>query len=67
MRHPVAAFGKDKLKLRIYPTRQAEPEHRKLERNRVEERVTAAAGRLVLEDLPDRPAVRWNGKELFRY
>src|SRR5262245_47465969 len=67
VRHPVPAFGKDKLALRVYPTRQTEPKQRKMEGQRVEERITVAAGGLVLDNLPDRMAVRWKGKELFRY
>jgi len=67
VRHSVPAFGRDKLTLRIFPTRQAVPVRRTLEGTRVEERTAAAAGGLVLDGLPDRPAVRWNGRELFRY
>jgi hypothetical protein len=64
--HTVPAFGKDQLTLRVDPAPRAEPKRRSLAGNRVERRLTAAAGALVLEDLPDRPAVRWKGKELFR-
>jgi hypothetical protein len=67
VRHRVPAFGKDRLTLRCYPTRQTEPRQQKVEGQRVTERLTAAAGALVLDHLPDRPAVRWKGKELFRY
>jgi hypothetical protein len=66
VRHTVPAFGKDRLTLRIYATRQSEPRRRHLAGSRAEERLTAAAGELVLENLPDRPAVRWKGKELLR-
>jgi hypothetical protein len=66
VRHRVAAFGKDKLTLRIYPERQTEPKQRKVEGKQVKERLTAAAGDLVLDGLPDRIAVRWKGHELFQ-
>jgi len=67
LRHGVPAFGRENLTLCAYPTRQTDPRCRKLEAKRVEKRLTAAAGGLVLENIPDRPAVRWKGKELFRY
>jgi hypothetical protein len=67
VRYSVPPFGKDRLTLRLYPTRQTEPKQRTVNGKRVEERLMAAAGELVLDNLPDRLAVRWKGKELFRY
>jgi hypothetical protein len=67
VRYRVAPFGKDKLTLRVFATRQTEPKRRRMAGAHIEERLTAAAGALVFENLPDRPAVRWNGTELFRY
>jgi hypothetical protein len=67
VRYTVPAFGKDKLTLRVYSAREVKPKERRIEGKFVKERLTAAAGDLTLEDLPDRVAVRWKGKELFRY
>lgn len=66
VRHTVPALGKDKLTLRIHSTRQVEPKRQRAERSG-RQPLNAAAGDLVLEDLPDKLAVRWKGKELFRY
>ncbi len=67
VRHTVPAFGKDKLTLRVYPTRQTEPNQRTLDANRVGEGQLAAAGELALHNLPGAPIVKWKGQEIFRY
>lgn len=67
VRHAVPALGKDKLTLRVYPMRQVEPKQRRLEADRARQRVAAAAGDLVVDNFPDKLAVRWKEKELFRY
>jgi hypothetical protein len=67
VRHSVPPLGKDKLTLRIDPSRRVEATHRTLEAPRVAQRLTAAAGELELEGLPDRLSVRWKGRELVRY
>jgi hypothetical protein len=66
LRHRVAAFGKERLTLRIYPDRQVKPKTRQWKGQTVEQRVTVAQGDLVFRDLPDRLGVVWKGKELFR-
>jgi hypothetical protein len=66
LRHPVPAFGKERLTLRIYPKRQAEPERRQWQGRKVDERVAVRQGDLVFRNLPDRLSVVWKGKEMFR-
>jgi hypothetical protein len=67
VRHRVPPFGKDKLTLRVYRTPQTAPSRRSVAGERVAQRLTAAAGELALDDLPDRIVLHWRGRELFRY
>jgi hypothetical protein len=66
LRHRVPAFGKARLTLRIYPKRQVEPKQRVWKGDKVDERVAVKQGDLELRDLPDRLAVVWKGKDVFR-
>jgi hypothetical protein len=66
LRHRVPAFGKERLTLRIDPAQQGAPKRRVWEGKKVSERVSVKQGALTLRGLPDRLAVVWKGKELFR-
>jgi hypothetical protein len=66
LRHRVAALGKERVTLRIYPERQVEPKHRQWKGEKVDERIAAQQGALEFRNLPDRLGVVWKGKELFR-
>jgi hypothetical protein len=66
LRHRVPAFGKERLTLRIYSDRQVEPKHQQWKGPKVDKRFSAGRGDLAFRDLPDRLAVAWKGKELFR-
>jgi hypothetical protein len=66
LRHRVAAFGKERVTLRIYPKRQVEPKHQVWKGQKVDKRITVSQGALEFRDLPDRLAVVWKGKEIFR-
>lgn len=66
LRHKVPALGKDRMTLRMYPERQAEPKHRTWRGGEITERVSVEQNDLVVSGLPDRLAVSWKGKELFR-
>jgi hypothetical protein len=65
LRHRVPAFGKERLTLRIYPTRQVEPKHQQSKGGKVDGRTSARQGALAFRDLPDRLAVVWKDKEVF--
>jgi hypothetical protein len=65
LRHRVHPFGKERLTLRVFPDRQAEPKRRRWQGDKVEERVAVRQGELSFRDLPDRLGVARNGKELF--
>lgn len=66
LRHKVPALGKDRLTLRVYPERQVEPKRRSWRSDEITERASVEQNDLVLTGLPDRLAVSWKGKDLFR-
>jgi hypothetical protein len=66
LRHRIPAVAKERLTLRIYPERQVEPKRRQWQGQQVAKRISVAQGALEFRDLPDRLAVVWKGKELFR-
>jgi hypothetical protein len=66
LRHRVPAFGKARLTLRTYPEGQGGPKRRVWKGPKVDERITVRQGALEFRGLPDKLAVVWNGKELFR-
>jgi hypothetical protein len=66
LRYPVPAFGKKRLTLRIYPERQVTPKIQVWKGDKVEKRIAVQQGSLEFRDLPDRLAVVWKGKEIFR-
>ncbi len=66
LRHRVPALGKKRLTLRLSPGRQAAPKRRLWKGRKVQERISVAQGHLELRGLPDRLAVVWKKKELFR-
>jgi hypothetical protein len=66
LRYRVPAFGKERLTLRIYPGRQVDPKRRVWKGQKVGERVSVRQGDLTFRGLPDRLAVLWKGKEMFR-
>jgi glyoxylase-like metal-dependent hydrolase (beta-lactamase superfamily II) len=66
LRHPVPAFGKERITLRIYPKRQVDPKRRGWTSSKVGERVSVQQGALLFRDLPDRLSVAVNGQDLFR-
>jgi hypothetical protein len=67
LRRRVPAFGKERLTLRIYPDKQAEPKRRTWKGPKVEERITVSRGALEFRDLPDRLRVFQNGNEIYRH
>jgi len=67
LRHHVPPFGKVRLTMRTFATRQIEPDHQQWSGQKVEERVTIQQGDLTLSGLPDRMAVAVKGTEIFRY
>jgi hypothetical protein len=66
LRHRVPAFGKEKLTLRIDPKQPVEPKRRQWKGEKVGDRIAVRQGELQFRDLPDRLAIVWKGKELFR-
>jgi hypothetical protein len=67
LRYRVPAWGKKRLTLRIYPERQGGPKQRVWKGQKVDKRISIRQGALEFRDLPDRLAVVWKGKEVFRY
>ena len=67
LRHRAPAYAKQQLTLSVYPARQVEPKRQQWNGQKVDRRVSVQQGELRFEDLPDRLAVTWKGKELFRY
>jgi len=67
LRHRAPAFGKQRLTLRIYPAPQSPPKRQEWRGPGAAQGIAAAQGDLRLENLPDRIAVTWQGKEIFRY
>jgi glyoxylase-like metal-dependent hydrolase (beta-lactamase superfamily II) len=67
LRHPVPAFGKERLTLRIFDERQIAPTFRRWSGPKVDERVSVQQGALGFRDLPDRLTVVSNGREVFRF
>jgi glyoxylase-like metal-dependent hydrolase (beta-lactamase superfamily II) len=65
LRHPVPAFGKARLTLRVYSERQIAPRVRQWSGPKVEERLSVQQGALGFRDLPDRLRVILNGQEVF--
>jgi hypothetical protein len=65
LRHPVPAFGKERLTLRIYPKRQVEPKQQQWKGPNGEKRLTVDQGALSFQGLPDKLSVAWKGKEIF--
>jgi hypothetical protein len=66
LRYRVPAFGKKRLALRIYPKTQVSPKRQVFKGKKVAERLSVQQGDLQFRGLPDRLAVVWKGKELFR-
>jgi hypothetical protein len=66
LRHRVPAFDKERLTLRIYAEKQAEPKRQQWKGPKADERISVAQGALSFQNLPDRLGVVWKGKELFR-
>jgi hypothetical protein len=66
LRHKVAAFGKERLTLRIYLDRQVEPQRRTWHSGKTTDRVSIEQNDLVVSGLPDQLSVSWKGTELFR-
>jgi hypothetical protein len=67
LRYRVPAFGKERLTLRIFPTKQVEPKRREWKGATVGQRITVKQGELEFRDLPDRLGVFRGGKEIFRH
>jgi glyoxylase-like metal-dependent hydrolase (beta-lactamase superfamily II) len=66
LRHPVPAFGKERLTLRIYGDRQVKPKLQRWAGKQVEQRISVQQGALGFRGLPDRMGVVLNGQELIR-
>jgi hypothetical protein len=67
LRRRAPAYAKERLTLRVYPTRQVGPKRQEWREQKVDQRVSAQQGELCFRGLPDRASVTWKGKELFRY
>jgi hypothetical protein len=67
LQHSAAPFGKERITLRIYPTRQVEPSQTRWTEKDVGKQITVAQGALGFHDLPDRLRITWRGQDLFRY
>src|SRR5262249_2256878 len=67
LRQHTAAFGKERLTLRMFNAPQVTPEHQQFGAEKVEQHTAVQQGDLAMSDLPDLAAVTWKGKELFRY
>jgi hypothetical protein len=67
LRHRAAAFGKERLTLRIFPEKQVEPKRREWKGATVGERITVKQRVLEFRDLPDRLGVFRDGEEIFRH
>ena len=63
----VPAFGKERVTLRIYPERQVEPKLARWKGQKVGDRIAIRQSALEFRNLPDRLAVVWKGKEIFRF
>ncbi|MBI1311087.1 hypothetical protein GC176_07240 [bacterium] len=66
LRYQVAAFGKQRLTLRIHDQQQVEPHHTVWRSSEVSERTSVKQGGLDIAGLPDRLSLSWQGRELFR-
>jgi len=65
LRHRVPPFAKERLTLKIYPIKQAEPKGRTWKDGKGESMAVQQGG-LELQGLPDQLAVVWKGKEICR-
>lgn len=66
LRRKVAAFGKERLRLRVDPQRQVVPVRLTWRKGESPDRVSVRQADLVVSGLPDRLSVAWKGRELFR-
>ena len=70
LRHRVAAFGKERLTLRIYDKKQVQPKHRTFASpkpsEKIAERFAVKRGTLEFRGLPDQLAIVRDGKEIIR-
>jgi hypothetical protein len=66
LRQRMPALGKRRLTLRVYSERQVKPKQCQWKGQKVDRRLSVRQGALCFRDLPDRLAVVWKGKELFR-
>jgi hypothetical protein len=66
LRYRAAAFGKERLTLRIYQEKQVEPRRQVWTGAKVEQRVAVLQGALELRGLPDALTVFRDGKQVFR-
>jgi len=67
LRRGVSPFAKEKLTMRVFKSRQVQPEHQEWNGKNIGQRVSVEQGDLVFGGLPDTLTVAWKGKELFRY
>lgn len=67
LRHKTPAFGKEQLTLRVFTAAQTQPQHRRWDGVKVEQRVSVEQGELAIRGLPDAATVVWKGKERFRF
>ncbi len=67
LRYHLPAFGKSRVKMRIFAERQVKPEQQHWSGQKVEQRVSIQQGDLAFSGLPDRLAVSVKGTEIFHY
>jgi hypothetical protein len=67
LRHRVPAFGKPKLRMKIYPERQVQPVVQRRTGQDSNKPNVAKQGDLAFINLPDRMTVTRRGAEMFRY
>jgi hypothetical protein len=67
LRYKVRQFGRDKLSLHTFQSRQVEPQQQLVQAIGIGQHLAANAGELSVDHLPSKPVVRWKGNELYRY
>jgi hypothetical protein len=67
LQHSAPPFGKERITLRIYRTRQIEPTRTVWTEQDRARPIAVVQGELGFHDLPDRLRITWRGKDLFRY
>jgi hypothetical protein len=67
LKYAARPLGKERIALRIYPSRQVEPSRKQWTEKDLGKPIAIEQGELGFHDLPDRLRVTWRGQNLFRY